>query len=141
VIWLPPANPGDPWRVAAVIVEADEPIWRAGFTTGAIDEPTPPPRLAVHSLDLFRTYEQTALLLLPTPHYVTSTVRTTLCSFTERVRSGGATRSIFVPASPIAVTGGRLYDLELHFDERGVAGAHGVSTVVDRPLMVLEEGE
>jgi len=140
-VWLPPAGAGQPWQLAAVLLESDEPIWRAGFTTGAIGEPVPPPRLEVANLQLFRTYEKTVILPFPFPHKVKQTVRTALGSLTERVRSGGATRSIFVPTSPIAVSGGRLYDLELLFSERGVAGTHGRAPLFDRPLMVLEEGE
>ena len=141
VIWLRPASAGQPWRVAAVLVEADEPIWRAGFLTGAIGETPAQPRLEVASLGIFRTFEMTKVVFLPMPHITTTTVRTTLGVLTERVRSAAGTRSIFVPASPIAMTGGRLYDLALQFNEKGSAGAHGTATMVDRPMMVSEEGE
>ncbi len=141
VIWLKPAAAGQPWRVAAVLVEADEPIWRAGFKTGAIGEPEPPPRLEAHNLQIFRTFEQHKVVHFPHPHVVTTTKRMVLGSFAERVRSAGATRSIFVPPGPITMSGGRLYDLTLQFKERGASGVHGSAPLLDRPLMVLDEGE
>ncbi len=141
VIWLAPAGAGQPWRIAAALIEADEPVWRAGFRTGAVGEPDPPPRLEIQRLEVFRTFEQIGVVLLPLPHSITTTLRTSLGSFTEQVRNAAGTRSIFVPTAPIAMTGGRLYELAIHLLERGLPGAHGVAAIVDRPLMLAEEGE
>lgn len=137
VLWLEPTAPGQPWRVAGVLVEADEPVWRAGLRTGALNEPPPPPRLEVMSLQVYRSYDQ--MVPLPTPHLVT--LRASLASLSERVRNAAGTRSIFVPAAPIPMQGGRIYDLELKFRENGSPGAGGSAPLVDRPLFVLEEGE
>jgi hypothetical protein len=146
VIWLRPASAGQPWRIAAVLVEADEPVWRAGFKTGAYGETEPPPRLEVSSMMVSRTYEHT--VFHPFPHgkfgwgggLTTVTSHAALGTLTERVRNAAGTRSIFVPAAPIAMTGGRLYDIAIQFNENGSAGAHGSAPVLDRPLMIAEEG-
>ncbi|WAS94936.1 hypothetical protein [Nannocystis punicea] len=138
VLWLQPTAPGQPWRVAGVLVEADEPVWRAGLRTGAQGEPEPPPRLEVMSLRIFRTYEQLVTFPLP-PHFVTT--RTALASLSERVRNASGTRSIFIANTPIPMTGGRIYDLEVRFKENGNPGATGAAPMVDRPLFVLEEGD
>jgi hypothetical protein len=146
VIWLRPASAGQPWRIAAVLVEADEPVWRAGFKTGAYGETEPPPRLEVSSMMVSRTYEHT--VFHPFPHgkfgwgggLTTVTSHAALGTLTERVRNSAGTRSIFVPAAPIAMTGGRLYDIAIQFNENGSAGAHGSAPVLDRPLMIAEEG-
>ena len=128
-------------RVAAVIVEADEPSWRAGFMTGAISEPVPPPRLEVQALRLLRTYETTLISPLPPHKPITLSHTDSLGDLTERARSAAGTRSIFVPAAPIAMTGGRIYDLELTFRERGAAGAAGKTPLLDRPMLISQEGE
>jgi len=141
VLWLPPAA-GQPWRVAAVLLEADEPIWRAGFLTGAEGEPVPPPRLEVLSLTLFRTFEAKKIVVVPGQPGFGSPVtkRVALGTLVERVRNAAATRLILTPAVPLAVATGRLYDLELRFRENGVAGAKGRATMRDRPLTVAQEG-
>ena len=38
IVWARPVNPADPWRVAGALIEADEPVVRAGFATGAVGE-------------------------------------------------------------------------------------------------------
>jgi hypothetical protein len=137
VLWLPPAALGQPWRVAGVLVEADEPVWRAGLRTGALNEPPPPPRLEVMSLRVFRTHEM--MVPIPIPHLVTA--RTLLASLGERVRNAAGTRCIFTANAPIPMTGGRIYDLEVKLRENGSPGASGAAPLVDRPLFVLEEGD
>ena len=146
VIWLAPATTGQPWQIAAVLVEADEPVWRAGFKTGAYGEPEPPPRLEVQSMTVSRTYEQTIFHPFPFGKFglgggfTTVTKHTALGTLSERVRNAAGTRSIFVPAAPIAMTGGRLYDIAIQLLENGSPGASGSAPVLDRPLMIAEEG-
>lgn len=144
LLWLRPAS-GQPWMVAGVLIEADEPVWREGFSTGAVGEPAPPPRVEVASLHIFRTHEVSKKVLNPTPpphvKLVTTTVRDALGSFAERVRNAAGTRSLFVPAAPIVVTDGRLYDLALQLNENGAPGATGIAPMADRPMMILQEGE
>jgi hypothetical protein len=134
LIWAPPVSHGAAWRVAAVLLEADEPIWRPGFRTGAIGEPEPPPRLEVASLSVRRTYE---VSFGGVPIKLTSA----LGALTERVRNSAGTRMLFVASSPIPVTGGLFYDLRLALQERGAAGASGTAAIFDRPLTVFQEGE
>jgi hypothetical protein len=141
VIWREPAAAGQPWQVVAILLEADEPIWRAGFLTGAIGEIPPPPRLAVQSLQISRTFDQTKVIFMPTPKVISITLRGPLGSLTEQVRSTAGTRSLFTPPSPIAITGGRMYDVALQFAENGSPGASGITTLLDRPVMISEEGE
>jgi hypothetical protein len=142
VIWLAPAAAGQPWRIGAVLVEADEPVWRAGFRTGAEGEPVPPARVEVASLVVSRTYEQVlpfGHLFLPYRPPVTR--HAALGSLVERVRNAAGTRSLFVATAPIAMAGGRLYDLTLSLAENGVTGASGVAPLLDRPLFVFQEGD
>lgn len=129
VLWLQPVAAGQPWRVAGVIVEADEPVWRAGLRTGAQGEPMPPPRLEVMTLRIFRTFE------------LAGTQRQVLASLSERVRNAAGSRAIFVANTPIPMQGGRIYDLEVRLRENGSPGAIGAAPLVDRPLFVLEEGD
>lgn len=140
-IWQAPALAGQPWRLAGILIECDEPIYRDGFKTGEIGEVPPAPRLAFKSLQLFKTYEKKVIIPhFPGPATITSvTTREALGTFSERVRNAAGTRSIFVPTSPIAVTGGRLFDLELQFQENGVDGAKGCVPLFDRPLIVAQE--
>jgi hypothetical protein len=145
-LWLPPLADGF-WRLAGVLLEADEPIWRAGFTTGAKGETPPPPRLSIHALRLYRTYEAPKpFILLPggkpgRPTGGTVTKRVLLGgAMSVRVRNAAATRMILTPTTAIQVKSGRLYDLELQFKENGVAGAKGRMTLFDRPLTVAQEG-
>ena len=95
----------------------------------------------MQSLQIFRTFERTKVIFTPMPHLITITLRTALGSLTECVRSAAGTRAIFAPATPILMTGGRLYDLALQFSENGSAGAKGTTPVADRPMMLSEEGE
>ncbi len=149
VVWAEPLSAGTPWRVAAVLVEADEPIWRPGFRTGAEGEIEPPARLEVASLTVRRTYQ---FFLPPVilPGLGGSgggggfqSVKTTsaLGTLVERVRNAAGTRMLFVASSPIPVTGGLFYDIALSFQERGSAGATGTTSIFDRPLTVFQEGE
>lgn len=141
-IWLRPASAGQPWKLAGVLVEADEPVHRHGFKTGAIGEVDPPARLEVKTLQLFKTYEKKKFVLhFPGPSTITwVTTRDAVGGLTERVRNAAGTRCLFVPSSPIEVTGGRLYDLELQFKENGSDGAMGRVPLFDRPLIVAQEG-
>jgi hypothetical protein len=145
LIWLRPAAPDQPWRVTGVLLESDEPIWRAGFMTGAYGEPTPSPRMEVASLQLFRTYERKRRrppFPFPFPPiFTTVTVRELLGGLTERIRNASGTRAIFVPALPILMGSGRLYDIELRLRENGTAGASGLLPMFDRPSIILQEGE
>lgn len=144
-IWLRPAAAGQPWRLAAVLVEADEPVWRPGMRTGAVGEPDPPPRVEVMSMTVSRTFEQTKLLPgfpgLGRPHPVTTTLHQPLGTLSERVRNAAGTRSLFLPAAPIAMAGGRLYDIAIQFRENGSPGTQGSAPLLDRPLIVAQEGE
>lgn len=149
VVWSRPTTTQPAWSVVAVLIEADEPVRRAGFKTGTIGEAEPPPRLEVASVTVRRTYER----LLPLvgvpgiggrvgpllPHPVTTT--SALGSLAERVRNAAGTRLLFCAASPIAVTGGRLYDVQVAFRENGATGASGTAPLFDRPLVVFQEGE
>ncbi|WP_140635948.1 OmpA family protein [Methylibium rhizosphaerae] len=141
-IWLRPASAGQPWKLAGILVEADEPVHRAGFKTGAQGETEPSARLEVKTLQLFKTYEKKKLVPhFPGPFTFTwVTTRDALGSLTERVRNAAGTRCIFVPTTPIEVMGGRLYDLELQFKENGSDGALGRLPLFDRPLIVAQEG-
>jgi hypothetical protein len=148
VVWAEPLSAGAPWRVAAVLLEADEPIWRPGFRTGAEGELEPPARLEVASLTVRRTFQ----FFLP-PVILPGlgggsggsfqSIKTTaaLGTLVERVRNAAGTRMLFVASSPIPVTGGLFYDIALSFQERGSAGATGTTSIFDRPLTVFQEGE
>lgn len=142
-LWLRPSTAAAPWRLAGVLVEGDEPIYRAGFKIGAIGEPDPPDRLAVKTLKLYKSVDKTVLVQVPPATKKTKTVVTTrsvLGTLTERVRNAAGTRSIFTPATPVQVKGGRLYDLELVFLEYGADGTTGRIPLFDRPLVVAQEG-
>jgi hypothetical protein len=148
VLWQRPANPGDPWQVVGALVEADEPVWRAGFRTGAAGEPEPPPRLEVASLSIRRTFERRVPIFpLPFPFprrprgFRTITTTADLGALQERIRNAAGTRMLFVPAAPIAVSGGFAYDVQLAFRERGAAGTSGTALLFDRPASVFGEGE
>lgn len=141
-IWLPPTTPGQPWQVAGILLEADEPIWRAGFRTGAQGEPELPPRLEIESLELWRTYEKVTTVAGPMGLVTTKTnERALLGALVERVRNASGTRSLFVPDVPIAMTNGRIYELSVQLSENGTLGATGVCPMLDRPLVVAQEGE
>jgi hypothetical protein len=145
VVWQRPAGPGAPWAVVGALVEADEPVFRPDFTTGAEGEPTPPPRLEVASLVMRRTTE----VLLPSiplpgrPPRPPRPIRRTLPigTLTERVRNAAGTRILFLAPGPIPLSGGLAYDLRMTLRERGVDGAAGSLPVYDRPLVVFQEGE
>ena len=144
VIWLRPATAGQPWQIAGVLIEGDEPVWRPGFSNGAVGAPTPPPRMEVMSITISRTYENTVIHPggpggHPTITHVTS--HDPLGTLTEVARSGGGTRSLFVPSTPIAMTGGRIYDVALQLRENGSPGTQGSAPLLDRPLMIAQEGE
>lgn len=141
-IWMHPTAVGQPWRLVGVMVEGDEPVYRPGFKTGAIGEPDPFPRLEVASLQVFKSYDKK--VLVPGPHgrkkVTWVPTRDQLGFFIERVRNAAGTRSIFTPASPILMKGGRIYDLQVQFKENGGLGAQGKSPLYDRPLIVAQEG-
>ncbi len=145
VVWQRPVNPGDHWAVIGALVEADEPVFRRDFTTGAVGEPVPPPRLEVALLQVRRTTE----VLLPTiplpghPPRPSRPIRRTLPigTLTERVRNAAGTRILFLASAPIPLSGGIAYDLRMTMRERGVDGAAGSLPVYDRPLVVFQEGE
>lgn len=140
VIWRRPSASGQAWTVVAVLLEADEPVFRAGLATGAIGETPPPPRLEVASVQIFRTFEHTVFVASP-PSLKSITSRLALGPLAERVRNEAGTRMLFVPAVPIAVSGGRLYDLAVQLNEKGAAGASGIAPMTDRPMSVAQEGE
>lgn len=137
VIWRQSADDPQSWDVAAVLVEADEPVWRAGMTTGAYGEEPPPPRLEVDSLKIFRTQDQKKQV--GPAEYIFVPVRTVLGSFTEQVRNTAGTRSIFRPNGTMTMSGGRLYDIELRFKENGNPGAAGSAPLFSRPTIVAQE--
>ncbi|HVY14338.1 MAG TPA: hypothetical protein VHB27_03860 [Rhodopila sp.] len=143
VVWLRPAAAGQPWRIAGVLIEADEPVWRPGFSNGAQGTPPPPPRMEVMSMTISRTYEQTIVHPGPGGHPIVThvTKHDPLGTLAEVVRSGGGTRSLLVPAAPIAMTGGRIYDVALQLRENGSPGTQGSAPLIDRPLMIAQEGE
>jgi len=145
VVWQRPANPGDPWAVIGALVEADEPVFRPGFATGAVGEPVPPPRLEVASLEVRRTTE-VLLPIIPLPGRPPRPprpIRRTLPigTLTERVRNAAGTRILFLAAAPIPLSGGLAYDVRMTMRERDVDGAAGSLPVYDRPLVVFQEGE
>jgi hypothetical protein len=144
VVWLRPTSAGQPWRIAGILLEADEPVWRPGFSNGAVGAPPPPPRMEVMSMTISRTYEHTVITPggpggHPTLTRVTS--HDPLGTLTEVVRSGSGTRSLFAPAAPIAMTGGRIYDIALQLRENGAPGTAGSAALLDRPLIIAQEGE
>jgi hypothetical protein len=144
VLWLRPASPAQKWKLAGILLECDEPVFRPGFQTGAIGETTPPPRLEVKTLKVYKTADvKKTIISLPGPakHTTVTPTRTLLGTFIERIRNASGTRCIFTPNSPINMTGGRLYDIELQFKENGSDGAMGRMPVYDRPLIVAQEGE
>jgi hypothetical protein len=125
VIWERPAGPGAPWRVAGVLLEADEPIWRAGFRTGEAGEADPPPRLDVERLKLMGRVGDTTF---------------SIGDLGERVRNAAGTRILFAAATPFALAGAQSYALDLTVRERGSTGASGQSPLFDRPMVVFQEG-
>lgn len=140
-IWLRPTAANKPWRLAGVLLECDEPIYRAGFKTGAIGEVEPPPRLEVASLTLFKDYDKkTTVLVGGKKKTITTPTHEQMGTLVERVRNAAGTRSIFTPATPILMSGGRLYELQLQFNENGSAGTSGKTPLVNRPLTVAQEG-
>jgi hypothetical protein len=145
VVWSRHASPAGTWSIIGVLVEADEPVVRRGFATGAVGEPVPPSRLEVASLVARRITE----LLLPPiilpgrPPRPPQTIRrvTPIGTLTERVRNAAGTRVLFLASAPIPITGGLSYDLRMTMRERGVTGAAGSIPIYDRPLLVFQEGE
>ena len=127
------------------VVEADEPVFRPGFATGAVGEPRPPPRLEIASLVVRRTIER----LLPTiplpgrPPRPPRPIRTTspIGTLAERARNAAGTRMLFLTAAPVPLSGGLAYDLRMSFRERGADGAAGNLPLHDRPLVIFQEGE
>jgi hypothetical protein len=143
VIWLHPASAGQPWQLAGILVEADEPVWRPGFSNGAEGAPPPPPRMEVMAMTVLRTYEHTVINPGPGGHSIITHVTShdPLGTLSEVARSGGGTRSLFVPSAPIAMAGGRIYDVALQLRENGTPGTQGSAPLLDRPLMIAQEGE
>jgi hypothetical protein len=141
-IWMRPTAVSKPWRLAGVLIEGDEPIYRPGFKTGAIGEPNPSPRLEVGTLQVFKSYDKKVMVSGPGGRKKTTWVptRDQLGFFTERVRNAAGTRSIFTPSTPILMKGGRIYDLQVQFKENGGMGTLGKSPLYDRPLIVAQEG-
>jgi hypothetical protein len=112
-VWLPPAaSPASPaeaqWRLVGVLLEADEPIHRAGFSTGAKGEDAPKPRVAVQSLNV---------------HPVSGAGEPSagpIVALTQRVRNASGTRVLFhAPGSPIALPDTQRYALRLVLEEHG----------------------
>lgn len=124
VLWQQPAGAGQPWRLAGVLLEADEPIYRAGFKTGAKNEGAVPARLDIQSLQLRRKDGDTA---------------TVLGSLTLRVRNSSGARVLLMADTPLTLAAGHLHDLRMQMKERGVAGAVGQIPLLDRPLTVAQE--
>ena len=145
IVWAPPASPADPWSVIGALVEADEPVVRPGFATGAAGEPEPPPRLEVASLVVRSTTERVlpSIQLPWWPHREPRLIRSTsqIGTLAERVRNATGTRVLFLASAPIALTGGLTYDLRMTMRERGVGGALGSMPLYDRPIVVFQEGE
>ena len=144
VVWSRPTDPAGSWSVAGALIEADEPVMRPGFTTGAAGEPVSPPRLEVASLTVRRTVER-LVPSIPLPGHPPGpprVVRATIAlgPLAERVRNAAGTRVLFLAAAPIALTGGLDYDLRLALQERGAAGPAGSIPLYDRPLIVFQEG-
>lgn len=140
-IWLPPVAADKPWRLAGILLECDEPIFRPGFKTGAIGESEPQPRMEVASVKLFKDYNKKTLVMVGgKKKYITVPTHEQMGSLLERVRNTAGTRCIFTPNSPILMKGGRLYELELQLEENGSPGTAGKTPIYDRPLSHAQEG-
>ncbi|MFE8597721.1 hypothetical protein [Archangium violaceum] len=139
VIWRQTGQANTPWEVAGVLLEADEPIWRAGTRTGALNEPEPAPRLEVAALEVYRTYEYS---FLAGNQWQIGTKRERLgLALKEAVRNVAGTRLLFVAAAtaPKPDATSRLFDIQLKFKEHGAAGASGITSIFNRPAIVAQE--
>lgn len=139
VVWRQTGVPATPWEIAGVLLEADEPVWRAGMRTGALNEPEPPPRLDVATLAIYRTSDRVL------PGRGKSPVLTSRKQFGSdlraAVRNTAGTRLLFVAGAVAARpnAGGRLYDMALQLRENGAPGASGVTAIFNRPAIVALE--
>jgi hypothetical protein len=139
LIWRQTGDAVHPWQVVGVLLEADEPLWRAGMRTGALNEPAVPPRVEVASLEVYRTHGK---LLVQPGGPVVKTVRERVADgLREVVRNSAGTRLLFAAgAAPVALDkGASLFDLELRLKEKGEAGAVGVVSMFGRPSIVALE--
>lgn len=139
VIWKQSNDVAHPWQIAGILVEADEPVWRAGMTTGALNEPTPAPRLEVKALELYKTFEY-SFFAGGTWHVGTSRQRIGN-ALKESVRNTAGTRILFTPGStplPTDLTS-RLFELQMQFKENGADAATGVISIFSRPTIVVQE--
>ena len=95
------------------------------------------------SMTVSRTFEHNVFHIGPGGHPIVTQVTThdALGTLAEVARSGGGTRSLFAPSAPIAMTGGRIYDVALQLRENGSPGTLGSAPLIDRPLMIAQEGE
>jgi hypothetical protein len=139
VVWRKTGVATAPWEVAGVLLEADEPVWRAGMRTGALNETEPPPRLDVATLQVFRTSD--LVLHLNHKTSVTTTRKQFGSDLRAAVRNSAGTRLLFVAGAVAARpdTGGRLYDVALQLREHGALGASGVLAIFNRPAIVALE--
>ncbi len=139
VIWRQTGIAATPWEIAGVLLEADEPVWRAGMRTGALNEPEPAPRLEIASLQVFRT-DDTQIIVNGQPQWSSS--RSPLGgALKEAVRNAAGTRVLFAAAAsaPRPALSSRLFDIELKFREHGAAGASGKVQIFNRPATVALE--
>ncbi|WP_156924344.1 hypothetical protein [Derxia gummosa] len=119
LLWLAPDAGHAAWRVAGLLVEADEPIRRAGFATGALNEPAPPARLDIASLVIEADGKQTPLI--------------------ERGCNSAGSRLLYVPAAPFALGTAPAGHVTARFSQRGQTGAPLSFGIADRPGFVADE--
>ena len=139
VIWKQSNDVGHPWQIAGILVEADEPVWRAGMKTGALNKPTPAPRLEVKTLALYKTYEFSYRAF--GVWHVDTNRQQVGNALQESVRNTAGTRILFTPGSTILPTDltSRLFELQMQFKENGADAATGVISIFSRPTIVVQE--
>jgi hypothetical protein len=122
--WLAPSSADRPWRLAGILLEADEPIQRSGFMTGAVGELPQPPRVHVKAIELSRMkLRRFKVNHFPNPpRIVTQEVTESLGQLVEHTRNRSGTRCLFAPSAPIEVKDGLTYRLNVGWLDRGAPG-------------------
>jgi hypothetical protein len=140
LIWRATGDAGYPWQVAAILLEADEPVWRAGMRTGALGKPAPPARVEVQSLEVYRNWDEPEVQGDGSIKFVPKRARIG-DGLREVVRNSAGTRVLFAAGSGAVAPGtaGGLFDVQLRFNENGAAGAIGLAALFNRPAIVAQE--
>lgn len=139
VIWRQTNDAAHPWLIAGVLLEADEPIWRPGMSTGALNQAPPPPRLEVQLLEVYRTVEYDHFV---NGHWEIATLRERVGDgLREVVRNSAGTRMLFAcDVNPTALDlNSRLFELVLQFKENGIVSVAGHAAIFNRPNIIAQE--